>query len=75
MLYRLCSFQTNLHISFHHQSDVLLHQGTTFEELLLSSEIRNAMGKTLQKVYLSSGQPDLTEYWSWPLDGSTWGYV
>ena len=26
MFYRLSSLQTNLHISFHHQSDVLLHQ-------------------------------------------------
>ena len=70
MLYGLSSLQTNLHIYFHHQSDVLLHQGTTFVELLLSTEIRNAMGKSLKKVHLSSGQPDLTEYQWWPLDGS-----
>ena len=49
MLYRLCSLQTNLYISLHHQSDVLLHQGTTFEELLLSSEIRTAMEKQSEK--------------------------
>ena len=73
MLYRLCSLQTNLHISFHHQSDVLLHQGTTFKELLLSSEM--LWQKTLQKVNLSSGLPDLTSYHSWPLDASTGGYV
>ena len=48
MLYGLCSLQTNLLISFHHQSDVLLHQGTTFEELLLSSQIGNAMEKSLK---------------------------
>ena len=53
MLYGLCSLQTNLLISFHHQSDVLLHQGTTFEELLLSSEIGNAMEKIWTKVSLS----------------------
>ena len=64
MLYGLCSLQTNLHISFHHQSDVLLQQGTTYVELLLSPEIRNAMEKSLEKVHLSSGQPDLTLYWS-----------
>ena len=34
MLYGLSSLLTNLCISFHHQSDVLLHQGTTFEGLL-----------------------------------------
>ena len=68
MLYVLCSLQTNLYISFHHQSDVLLQQGTTFMELLLSSEIINAMDKSLKKVHLSSGQPDLTLYWSWPID-------
>ena len=45
MLYGLFYLQTNLHKSFHHQSDVLLQQGTTFVELLLSSEIRNAMEK------------------------------
>ena len=39
-------------ISFHHKSDVLLHQCTTFEELLLSPEIRNAKEKSLNK-----GQP------------------
>ena len=43
MLYGLCYLQTNLHISFHHQSDVSPQQGTTFAELLLSPEIRNAM--------------------------------
>ena len=75
MLYGLCPLQINLLISFNHQSDVLLHQGTTFEELLLSSEIRNAMGKSLKKVNLSSGQPDLTDYWSWQLDGSNGGYI
>ena len=58
MLYGLCCLQTNLHIPLHHQSDVLLHQGTTCEELILSSEIRNALGKSLQKVHLSSVQPD-----------------
>ena len=35
MLSRLFSVQTNVCISFHHQSDVLLNQGTTFMELLL----------------------------------------
>ena len=73
MLYGVCSLQTNLYISFHHQSDVLLYQGTTFEELLLSSELRNAMGKSLQKVHLSSGQTDLTSYNSWPPDASMGG--
>ena len=34
-LYWLFSLQTNLLISFHHQSDVSLHQDTTFKELLL----------------------------------------
>ena len=43
-------------------------QGTTFI-------IRNAMGKTLQKVHLSLGQPDLTSYYSWPPDDSKVGYV
>ena len=50
MLYRLFSLQTTLLISFYHQSDVLLNQGTTFEELLLSSQIRNAMEKVWPKV-------------------------
>ena len=59
MLYGLCSLQTNLHISFLHQSDVLLHQGTTFEELLLSSEIRNAMEKQCEKG--TSEQVSLTQ--------------
>ena len=45
MLYTLFSLHTNLLISFHHKSDVLLHQGTTFKELLLSSQTRNAMEK------------------------------
>ena len=45
MLYRLCSLQVNLHISFHYQCDVSLHQGTTFEELLLS-------------LHLTEGKPD-----------------
>ena len=39
MLYRLYSCQTNLHISLHHQSDVLWHNGTICEELLFSSDI------------------------------------
>ena len=39
MLYRLFSLQTNLHISLHHQSDVLWHSGTNYEELLFSSDI------------------------------------
>ena len=39
MLYRLFSLQTNLHISLHHQSDVLWHNGTNYEELLFSSYI------------------------------------
>ena len=51
MLYRLCYLQTNLHISFHHQSDVSLQQGTTFTELLLSPEIRNAM-ENIWKRYI-----------------------
>ena len=73
MLYGLCSLQTNLHISFHHQSNVLLHQGTTFEELLPSSEIRNAMEKQSEKG-TSELRATKPEYWSWPLDGSTqWG--
>ena len=50
MLLRLFSVQTNLLISFHHQSGVLLHKGTTFWELLLSSDIGNAMGKKLLVV-------------------------
>ena len=78
MLYRLCSLQTNLHISFHHQYDVLPHQGTTFEELLLLSEIRNPMEKTVQKVHVSSGLPNLTSYHSCPADasmGSTSDYM
>ena len=58
MLYRLCSLQTNLCISLQHQSDVLGHHSTTCEELIFSSEIRNALGRSLQKVHLSSGQPD-----------------
>ena len=42
--------------------------GTTFI-------IRNqkCYGKTLQKVHLSSGLPDLTSYHSWPPDASTRG--
>ena len=52
MLYRLLSLQTNLLISFHSQSDVSLHQGTTCEELLLSSQTRNAMEKVWPKVNL-----------------------
>ena len=39
MLYRLLSLQTNLCISLHHQSDVLWHNGTNYEELLFSSDI------------------------------------
>ena len=70
-LYGLCSLQTNLPISFHHQSDVLPCQGTTFKELLLSSEIRNPMGKTLQRIHLRSGLPDLTSYHSCSPDAST----
>ena len=34
MLSGLCSLLTNLHISFHHQSDILLQQSTTFLKLL-----------------------------------------
>ena len=56
MLCGLCSLQTNLCISLHHQSYVLWHHGTTCKELIFSSEIRNALGKSLQKVHLSSGQ-------------------
>ena len=33
MLYRLCSLQTNVCISLHHQSDVLQHSGTNDEYL------------------------------------------
>ena len=63
MLYRLCSLQTNLHISFHHPSDVLLHQGTTFEELLLSSEIRNPMVKTAKSTSeCSSTRPNFIPF-------------
>ena len=36
MLYGLSSLQTNLCISLHHQSDVLQHNGTHYEELLFS---------------------------------------
>ena len=54
----ICSLQTNLHMSLHHQSDILQHHGTTCEELIFSLDIRNALGKSLQKVHLSSGQPD-----------------
>ena len=39
MLYGLFSLQTNLHISLHYQSDVLQHNSTNYEELLLSSDI------------------------------------
>ena len=39
MLYGLCSLQMNLHISLHHQSDVLQHNGTNYEELIFSSDI------------------------------------
>ena len=49
MLYGLCFLLTNLHISFHHQSDVLLQQGTTFVKLLLSPEIRNVVEKVCQR--------------------------
>ena len=49
MLCRLCCLQTNLCISLHHQSDVLLHQGTICKELILSSEIRNVLGKKSAK--------------------------
>ena len=59
MLYGLCSLPANLHISFHHQSDVLLQQDVTFGEQLLSPEIRNAIEKSAEG-YLSSGQLDLT---------------
>ena len=38
ILCRLCSLQTNLLIPFHHQCDVLLHQGHSFKELFF---IRN----------------------------------
>ena len=69
MLCGLCSLQTNLHISLHHQSGVLLHKGTTFQELPLSSEIRNALGKSLQKVHVSSCEPDLSA----SLDSCDWG--
>ena len=48
MLCRLCSFLTNFCISFHHQSDILLQQGTTFVKLLFSPEIRNVMQKVCQ---------------------------
>ena len=73
MLYRLCSLQTSLLKSFHHQSDVVLHQGTTFKELLLSSEIGNALEKSLNK-----GLPvQMNYYCNWPHDVSTrvWGWV
>ena len=53
--------QTNLCISLHHQSDVLQHHGTACKELIFSSEIRNALGKSLQKLHLNSGQPDQTD--------------
>ena len=59
MLYRLFSIQTNLLISFHHQSDVLLHQGTTFKELLFSSQIRYAMEKVWPKINLPKIVTDL----------------
>ena len=49
MLYGLCSLQTNLHISLHHQSHVLQHHGTTCKELMFSSEIRNAPGKICKR--------------------------
>ena len=49
MLYRLCSLLTNLHISFHHQSDVVLQQGTTFMKVLLSPEIIYAMEQVCQR--------------------------
>ena len=62
MLSRLLSVLTNLCISFQHQSGVLLHKGTTLEELLLSSQIENAMEKNKTKVSLTCSltkcQPD-----------------
>ena len=73
MLYRLFSLQTKLLISFHHQSDVLLHQGTPFGELLLSSQIRNAMEKIWPKVNLTEVVTHLAMrclYW-----GLGWGGV
>ena len=54
MLSRLFSVQTNLCISFHYQSGVLLHKGTTLYKVLLSSQIGNAMGK---KVWLKQSLP------------------
>ena len=39
MLYELCSLQTMLCISLHHQSDILWHNGTNYKELLFSSSI------------------------------------
>ena len=39
MLYGLCSLQSNLCISLHHQSDILWHNGTNCKELLFSSDI------------------------------------
>ena len=60
MLYGLCSLLTNLHISFHHQSDVLLWLGTTFCQTTFITRNQKCYGKSLPKVYLSSGQPDLT---------------
>ena len=49
MLYGLCSLQTNLHISFHHKFDVLLHQGTTLEELLFIIRNQKCHGKNSAK--------------------------
>ena len=48
----------NLLMSFYHQCDVLLHQGTTFSKLLLLSQIGNAMEKNsvLIQVRLTFGQ-------------------
>ena len=39
MLYGLFSLQTNLCMSLHHQSDVLWHNGSNYEEILFSSDI------------------------------------
>ena len=60
MLYGLYFLLTNLHISFYHQSDVSLHQGTTFAKLLLSPEIRNAVEKVCKGTSeLRSTRPNL----------------
>ena len=56
--YRLCSLQTNLFISFHHQSDVSLHQCTTFEVITFYLYIWLKVSMT-QMLSILSCWPDI----------------